>query len=109
MNPNIIKLLATFFNSCGLNSAIFKPAGIRLTSLSLIDYMEDEEIKKLFYNKNIIRKIDNIRVLGIPTQNQVNDFVNLPETKVLLEYIIENSTAEENADYYIHTYKQNNG
>lgn len=109
MNPNIVKLLATFFNACGLNSVMFKPAGIRLTSLSLVDYLEDEEIKKVFYNKNIIRKIDNIRVLGIPTQTQVNDFINLPETKVLLGYIIENSTAEENADYYIHAYKQSNG
>ena len=109
MNPNIIKLLTAFFNACGLNSAIFKPAGIRLTSLSLVDYMEDEELKALFYNKNVIRKINNLRVLGIPTQAQVNEFINMPETKVIIEYIINNSTAENDYKTYIEDYKRNNG
>ena len=109
MNPNIIKLLTAFFNSCGLNSTIFKPAGIRLTSLSLVDYMEDEELKALFYNKNVIKTVNNIKVLGIPTQHQINEFINSPEARVIIQYIIENSNAEEPYDYYITSYKQNNG
>ena len=109
MNPNVIKLLTAFFNSCDLNSVIFKPAGIRLTSLSLVDYMEDEEIKKIFYNPNLIKKINNLRGLGIPTQAQVNEFLNTQEAKILIEYIIKNTNAEEDYQHYINLYKQNNG
>ena len=71
--------------------------------------MEDEELKKLFHNKNVTKTINNIRVLGIPTQHQVNEFINTAEARVIIQYIIENSNAEESYDYYITSYKQSNG
>lgn len=108
MNGTIIKILSTFFNGCKLNNIIFIPAEIRLTTMNLIDYLKDDEIRKFFYNKNIVRKIDNMRIVGIPRIEQVKDFLDLPESKLLIEYIISNSNAEESGSFYIDTFKREN-
>ena len=108
MNSIILKILSKFFNGCNLNNVVFIPAEIRLPTMNLIDYLKDDEVKKYFYNKNIVRKLDNMRIIGTPRNDHVKDFISMPEAKLLIQHIIENSNAEESADYYIELFKREN-
>nr|DAX81564.1 MAG TPA: hypothetical protein [Caudoviricetes sp.] len=106
MNTSIIKILTTFFLGCDLTNVVFKPLGIRLTSLNLVDYLSDNDIKTLFYNRGLVRKLDNLQIMGVASPAHVKEFLNIPESKVLIKTIIEKTNAELSAEEYIDMYKR---
>lgn len=106
MNTSIIKILTTFFLGCELNNVVFKPLGIRLTSLNLVDYLSDDDVKALFYNRGLVRKLDSLQIMGVATPAQVKEFLTTPESKVLIKTILDKTNAELPAEEYMEIYKR---
>ena len=107
MNTSVIKLLSAFFNAINLGNVIFLPLGIRVTSMNLADYLSDAEIKAFFYNKSLVKTIDNLEIKGMPTNDQLRSFVNTAEARVLITMIMEKTNSDVSAEEYIKEFRSN--
>jgi hypothetical protein len=96
VNTEIGKIIKYFINFTKLGNYIYKPTDTRLSSVTLPEFLRDAELKGLLTGIGVTRYSQQIEIAGMATDEHLKSFLSLPEGKLILQRILELSTANGN-------------
>ena len=100
MNTEISKILRFFITFAKLSNYVYFPTGGRLSSVTLPEYVRDEELRKLFHTRSVAQFLDTYKIYGAATPFHVLNFLKMYEGKAIIKRILETSSFV-NTDYNI--------
>lgn len=92
MGSEIIKILKLIINTTKVSNYVYKPTGDRLSVLSTLELVENEEIAMLLKSRTITDYVNSLEIVGQAYARDAYGFLKTYEGRAVMRKILENSS-----------------
>lgn len=92
MNMELSKIIRFFITFAKLSNFDYIPTRTRLSSVTLPEYSQNEELRMLFNSRAISDVINKCEIYGAARPSDLVKFLQVYEGRAIIKYIVEHSS-----------------